>query len=45
MQWGSMCEKALMRMFADLAGMDLNTVANWYSLADMSPAAETSITY
>jgi hypothetical protein len=27
-----------------LAGMDLNTVANWYSLADMSPAAETSIT-
>jgi hypothetical protein len=42
-QWGSMCEKVLMRMCADLAGMDLNTVVNWYSLADMSPAAETSI--
>jgi hypothetical protein len=37
-QWGSMCEKVLMRMCADLAGMDSNTVVNWYSLADMSPA-------
>jgi hypothetical protein len=33
-----MCEKVLMRMCADLAGMDSNTVVNWYSLADMSPA-------
>jgi hypothetical protein len=33
-----MCEKVLMRMCADLAGMDSNTAVSWYSLADMSPA-------